>query len=246
MYVDLHEPDKAQTALRACIQNTQDIARNNYQVQRAHYLLGRTLLAEGKIAEAKSEMQISQKILQMSTEKNQGKSVQGTMQAPQQIPEAEHPDRAIVSSDAVQQERAYEKSLSGPIADSYNNLGVIAAQSGQYAQALQNFQSAKAWNPGMDGLDLNIGRAAYASQQFDQAVEPLKAYLATHPDSMNVRIMLAASQFEIKDYASAIASLNPVREEIRTNPSVESMYEEAQRRLKLQPKDGSQSPSAQK
>ncbi len=245
MYVDLHEPAKAQVALRTCIQDTQDVARNNYQVQRAHYLLGRILLAQGKIDEAKSEMQISQKILQMSTQKNQGNTVLGTMQAAQQIPVEEPPHNVAVSPKEVQKERAYEASLRAPIANSYNNLGVIAAQSGQFSQALQYFQSAKEWDPGMDGLDLNIGRAAYASQKFDQAVEPLKSYLAEHPDNLNARIMLAASQFEIKDYASAIASLNPVRNTIRANPSVESMYEEAERRLQLQPKDGSPLSSAQ-
>jgi tetratricopeptide (TPR) repeat protein len=243
MYVDLHEPEKAQAALRACIQNTRDITRNNYQVQRAHYLLGRTLLAEGKLAEAKNELQISQQILQMSTEKNQGKPVNGGVQS-LRVTGGEPLPSAVAAPAALHQERDYEKSLSGPVADSYNNLGVIAAESGQFSQAFEYFQSAKEWNPTMDGLDLNLGRAAFASKQYAQAVEPLQTYLVGHPENTHARVMLAACQFQLKNYAAVLTALDPVREAIQTNPTVESMYEEAQRLQQQQTDGGAQAPNA--
>ncbi len=246
LYVEQHKPQKALAALRSCIKNTRDITRNNYQVQRAHYLLGRTLLAEGDVAEAKNEMQISQQLLQMSTQKNQGKSTTDGMKNSMQYAENARPPRNNAAPGAVQQEKIYEQALSGPISDSYNNLGVIAAQGEQFDTALQYFQSAKAWNPAMDGVDLNIGRAAYASRHFEQAIPPLQSYLSLHSTNMNIRIMLAVCEFELKRYEAVSHTLNPVRNAIRDNQAVESMYEEAQRRAQAHAESQTQSPIEKK
>jgi tetratricopeptide (TPR) repeat protein len=59
MYFDTNRYDDAETALRKCISLTTDVSRNRYQVQKAHYLLGRILMKKGQQDAAHAEMQIN-------------------------------------------------------------------------------------------------------------------------------------------------------------------------------------------
>ena len=64
-----------------------------------------------------------------------------------------------------------------PVADSYNNLGAIAATNNDYSSAVTYFERAAVWNPSLEGLDYNWGRAAFAGSQFADAIMPLSRYL---------------------------------------------------------------------
>ena len=59
MYFDTNRFAEAETALRQCIRLTTDVSRNRYQVQKAHYLLGRILMKKGQQDAAHAEMKIS-------------------------------------------------------------------------------------------------------------------------------------------------------------------------------------------
>ena len=48
LYIEMNQPAKAEAALRRSIELTREPSRNNYQVQRAHYLLARVLMQSGK------------------------------------------------------------------------------------------------------------------------------------------------------------------------------------------------------
>ena len=63
IYAETERPSDAEAALRKAIALTVDPARNNYAIQRAHYRLGRLLLASGNSLEGESELQISQELL---------------------------------------------------------------------------------------------------------------------------------------------------------------------------------------
>lgn len=61
----------------------------------------------------------------------------------------------------------------GPaIADSYNNLGVIAGTDKDYTDATGDFEQAFKWDPSMEGLDYNWGRAAFAGHLYPEANTP--------------------------------------------------------------------------
>ncbi|MGB6303373.1 MAG: tetratricopeptide repeat protein, partial [Acidobacteriaceae bacterium] len=72
LYLEMNQPVKAEAALRRSIELTRDPPRNNYQVQRAHYLLARVLMQSGKVDEARQQIQLSNGLLQQMNQAKQG------------------------------------------------------------------------------------------------------------------------------------------------------------------------------
>ena len=110
------------------------------------------------------------------------------------------------------------------MADSYNNLGAIAATNSEYSRAVTYFERAAVWNPSLEGLDYNWGRAAFAGRQFADAVMPLSRYLKSHPDDTGGRSVLAMSQFMTGNYHSCMETLQPVIGKGDLIPEVEYAY----------------------
>ena len=73
VYLQLKKLPEAEQAFRKAIELTTDVSRNHYQVQRAHYLLGRVLLQMGRADEAKREMQISADLLKQNLQLDQAR-----------------------------------------------------------------------------------------------------------------------------------------------------------------------------
>jgi Flp pilus assembly protein TadD len=194
LYIEMNQPAKAEAALRRSIELTRDLSRNNYQVQRAHYLLARVLMKSGKVEEARQQIQISNGLLQQMDKAKQGKPI-GAAQAetPEPLPSTEMSRPAVINAQELQQAKAVEAKLAPVIADSYNNLGVISAIHKDYKQATTYFQDTAKWAPDLDGLDLNWGRAAFLAAQYQQAIPPLQRYLASHPGDESARSMLTTS-----------------------------------------------------
>ena len=114
-----------------------------------------------------------------------------------------------------------------PVADSYNNLGAIAATNNDYSDAVTYFERAAVWNPSLDGLDYNWGRAAFAGSQFAEAVLPLSRYLRSHPDDTGGRSVLAISQFMTGNYRGCIEALEPAIGKSDLAPQAEYVYAES-------------------
>ena len=72
-YADRQRPADAESALRRSIALTRDPAHNAYQVQKAHYLLGRLLLQTGQSDAGKQEMAASQALLQQGLARDQNR-----------------------------------------------------------------------------------------------------------------------------------------------------------------------------
>ncbi len=216
-YSDAHKLPEAEAALHQSIALTTDVSRNAYQVQKAHYLLGRLLMQTGDVEAGKKEIAISQSLLQQNLRRDQNqlsdylqtkRTSQATLAPEMPMTVEEH----TVDPEAAHQVGQLEKQLGPAIADSYNNLGAIAGSQGNYISALQSFERAAEWNPALPGLDINWGRAAFSAGAFAQAVPPLSHYLQAHPDDKDVRAELGLSQFSIKDYAAARQTLEPLNE----------------------------------
>jgi Flp pilus assembly protein TadD len=114
-----------------------------------------------------------------------------------------------------------------PVADSYNNLGAIAATNNDYSGAVTYFKRAAVWNPSLDGLDYNCGRAAFAGAQFADAIMPLSRYLNSHPDDTGARSVLAISQFMTGNYRGCIETLQFTIGKSDLVPQVEYVYAES-------------------
>lgn len=232
MDYELHRTADAEAALREAIARTKDASRNRYQIQKAHYLLGRMLIRSGQKAEAQKEMEIAQKLMTRTLVQDKsrfggngpggnGMGGSGTKDAGISVEER---TGKPVDSKAMEAVEDFAKRLGPPLADSYNNLGAIAASGKNYAAALGYFQRAAEWNPELPGLDYNRGRAAFLASRFKDAVPPLTRYLKAHPEDASIRSPLAISLFMIGNYTGVVETLEPVLSGIDAIPQVEYVY----------------------
>ncbi len=194
LYMEMNQPAKAEAALKRSIELTRDLSRNNYQVQRAHYLLARVLMQSGRVEEARQQIKLSNGLLQqMDQAKQRNTAGPAHGEAPARFPGNNTSQPAVIDAQQLQKAKAVEAKLAQVIADSYNNLGVISAIRKDYTQATIYFQDTAKWAPNLEGLDLNWGRAAFLDRQYRQAIPPLQRYLQTHPADENARSMLTTS-----------------------------------------------------
>jgi tetratricopeptide (TPR) repeat protein len=212
----------AESALRHAIQVCIDPSRNHYQIRGAHYELGLLLIQEGKSEEGKKEMQAAEDLLlqnrKLDAANLAGKSI------------VRFPSRkadAITDPAAAARVKQFEEQVGPVIADSFNNLGAFSAQTEDYASASGYFKHASEWNPEMDGLDYNWGRAAFGARDYRQAVICLSRYMQTHPDDARPRIPLGMSQFMLSDYSGAIDTLSPLGAQLDAAPLLAYAYAES-------------------
>lgn len=226
LYTETNRATQAEAALRKSISLTTDVTRNHYQVQRAHYMLARLLLESGNEVEGKAEMQISQELLRKSVLQNQGRRVDtGAVEASLPVSgtstarsesgagsgATQTPtDQPPATAEKAKQVAEFEKQVAPAIADSYNNLGAIAAESNDLPQALNYFEKAYVWNPSLPGLDYNWGKAAFTAGQFEEAIAPLGHYIEVHPQDAWARSALGTSEFMERDYAGVVKAVQPI------------------------------------
>jgi tetratricopeptide (TPR) repeat protein len=219
IYNETGRAAEAEAALRKCIELSTDIARNHYQVERAHYLLARILTQSGRIDEAKQQMNIASDLMKRNTMAMQGMTVPPDSQAvPQSI------TRRRVDAEKMREADAFERKVKGAVADSYNNLGVMAASVGDFPFALQAFERAAKWNPSLEVLDYNWGRAAFSAEEYQQAVAPLARFLESHPEDTWVRAALGSSYFSLHNYKGAAEALRPLEPSFAERPQLAYIY----------------------
>ena len=231
-YSDAKMLPEAEAALRRSIELTRDVSRNGYQVQKAHYLLGRILIQAGQPEEGKKEFAASQALMKQNLSRDENRltdylqdsradsktaSIAGLGKENHLAPQEKDVEAAHRIDEA-------EKKLAPAIADSYNNLGAIAGTQSNYSQALTYFQQAAEWSPSLPGLDFNWGRAAFAAGRPADAIAPLTSYIRTHPGDDGARNVLGVSQFLTKDYAAACKTLAPVADKPGATPQVQFAY----------------------
>ena len=204
MYFATNRFAEAETALRECIRLTTDVSRNRYQVQKAHFLLGRILMQKGQQDAAHAEMNITRDLANKTLAQDKSK-LAGLMdssgsqdgQAPAEQASGKTPRVPAADPAALHKVEVLREQIKLPVADSYNNLGAIAATNNDYSDAVKYFERAAVWNPSLEGLDYNWGRAAFAGSQFADAIMPLSRYVKAHPEDVGARSVLAISQFMI-------------------------------------------------
>lgn len=223
VYMQLNRPAEAEKAFRQAIALTTDPSRNHYQVQRAHYLLGRLLVQEGHADEAKEQMEISASLLKQNLVRDQVR-LKGAPIGEAAAPPLLQSSAASADEKAKRELDEYTAQLAPALADSYNNLGVIAAGNNEFATATGYFTKAAKWNPDLEGLDYNWGRAAFSGGLYASAAAPLGRYLAAHPHDDGARRVLGISYFESRDYESVVKTMHPLEAQIADSPQLGYMY----------------------
>lgn len=217
LYKDTGRNPEAETAFRKAIALTLDPSKNSYEVERDHFWLGRLLMQDGHSAEGRKELDISRNLLYLKEQQEESRLAGNEFQAAlDKTHEADAQDLAT--------ERAFEKQAGSPIASSYDNLGVNAANAGDFANASSYFEHAAEWNPTLNNVDSNWGRAAFAARDYEQAVKPLSRVIALHPDDPHVRGMLGLSLCMNHDYAKTLQVLRPIETTLEANSELAIAY----------------------
>lgn len=231
LYFETSRPADAETELRKSIILTKDPSRNRYQVRQAHYMLGRVLRQAGRTKEADSEMQISVALMVQSLAQDRSRLADYLSDPPDNSraeagagPANISPLRNAATSKSLSQIDASEGELAPVLADSYNNLGAIAASGEDLDSALIYFQRAAEWNPSLEGLDHNWGHAAFSASRFQDAVRPLSRALRAQPEDASLRSMLGISQYMTADYSGALRTLQPVEAQVTAVPQLAFIY----------------------
>lgn len=218
LYRETERIPEAEAAFRKGIALTLDPSKNGYEVEQAHFWLGRLLIQEGNLAEGRKELDISKDLLYLKSRLLESKLAgSATLQAPLEKTHEANPEDSAAQT-------ALEKQVGQVIASSYDNLGVNAAKAGDFENASGYFEQAAEWDPRLAGVDENWGRAAFAAKQYAQAVTPLGRILALHPQDTEARSMLGVSNFMIHDYAHALSALQPIEATLGENPMLTLAY----------------------
>jgi tetratricopeptide (TPR) repeat protein len=233
---------RAEELLRTAIQLTgSDEARNNYQIRRAYFTLGRILTLTGKKEEAA-------KFLARSKEMETALVINGRQQAlasDQAAPGTELSTKTDAcgknaidgeSSDsfspippslwksssmsAAEREQAQgsERELRKILANGYNDLGTSEARRHQYELALVDFHNAERWDAEVQGLMRNLGFAAFFSKNYGESARALKIVSTEDPSDQRALAMLALSLFSIKNYAEAAKVFDHVHDQTLSDP----------------------------
>jgi tetratricopeptide (TPR) repeat protein len=218
LYKEVGKTPEEERALRKSIALTLDPSANNYEIEQAHYWLGRLLVEKGDAAEGRKELDIARNLLYLKEQLVESRLSGSSLgQMSLEKTHAADPNKLAAL-------KALEKQSGPIIASSYANLGANAANAGEFADASSYFEQAAKWNPALPGIDENWGRAAYAAREYAKAVGPLSRALALHPTDARARGTLGLSLCLVRDYAGALQVLQPIEEKLDAIPELSIAY----------------------
>jgi len=231
------ENAKAEELLRKAIELTgDDQARNNYQIRRAYYVLGRLDYQSGRKEEASAYTKIfsdmQEKTMADSRANTPASKVQGSTRSGMSA-ESSVPTTAVINPSAqpgdeapklsVQEKaelRSTEQKLTVVLGNAFNDLGTSEARQKQYAVALTYFQQAEKWNPAIPHLMRNLGFAAFRANDYPESARALKAAIQQEPGDKMIPPMLAMALFSSDQYADAAKVFDQVGDVAYSDPRV--------------------------
>lgn len=223
-YQNADKLPEAEAAMRKAIALTTDISRNQYQINRAHYVLGRILVQTGRREEGAKELKISQDIrAQLRPTAERTGKIEDVVGAPEKAAAVLSTAETSAPADRPQVQ-AYIDGLRPAVADAYNTLGVFAAGKKDYTVGLTYFQKAAEWDPSLETVDRNLGMAAFYANQPNLAGPALSRHLQSHPDDTRVRAALALLLFGAEDYPKTLLTLQPIQDEVDKDPGLGYAY----------------------
>jgi tetratricopeptide (TPR) repeat protein len=226
--IELNDLTAAEKNLRRAVELEANDAKGNFQSRRTHFLLGRLLVRTNRREEGEKELEIAKKIQQNSLNSARDEINQILSQV---VGEAEKtPVKNLGSQEAnlpaqrVAELKKIKAYLADVLAQAFFNLGVVAVQTGQMTDALENFAAAGEWKPDFPNLNRNWGIVAFRSGQYNKAVTPLARQIKANPQDNLARQMLGASYFFTKDFKNTVETLKPLAAAITSDPELAYFY----------------------
>jgi tetratricopeptide (TPR) repeat protein len=209
---------EAKAAFRKSIALTLDPSKNGYAVEQAYYWLGRLLIQSGSPVEGRKDLDISRNLLYLKEQGVESRLAgDATLQTPLDKTNEANPED-------LSAQKALQKQVGPLMASSFDNLGVNAANAGDYQNASSYFEQAAQWNPNLASVDENWGRAAFFAREYSKAVGPLNRTLAAHPADQHLRAMLGLSLCLVHEYARAVPVFRSIEPKLEANPELNIAY----------------------
>jgi tetratricopeptide (TPR) repeat protein len=227
----LDRTDQAVPLLQKSVALTKDPSRNQYQIAKAHYLLGQFLNRQGKGEEAKEQLGLAERYKAFTAVQDQqrlkiylGSGMGGGDDLKNAVNSLEGRAVIIAPEPPNPEQRAkLEKSTEfyGEVAGrAYNQLGLLSAREEDFKRAAQLLEQAALWKPELADLQFNLGLAEFKNQNYAAAIAPLEKALARQPDRQDIRILLGMSCFFHADYGRTLEILAPVSHSGIEDPQV--------------------------
>ena len=114
----------------------------------------------------------------------------------------------------------------------YNNMGMVLWRRGNYYETLKYFKKAVKSAPEEAIFWSDLGGVHGAIGEYEKSIKVLKHGIALSPDSVELRINLAMSYINLKDYISGVSTLEGIPENERnTNKKILMLMEKAEKGL---------------
>jgi tetratricopeptide (TPR) repeat protein len=234
------DPKAAEPLLRKAVDLTgADESRGNYQIRRAYVDLGRILASSGREQESDAFIAKARELQNKTMTDSQQRTTalllaeggSGTMaamvpldkrQENQAAPLVKGGGDAFARVDAAQLEQAkltpaqrdaaksQEDDLRQVLGQSLSDLATAEAIQHDYGSALTHYQDAEKWNPGIAGLDKNLGQCAFRVKDYPEAARALSRAVASQPEDLPLRAMLGMSYFAMEKYGDAATAFYPL------------------------------------
>lgn len=232
---------RADPLLRKAIQLTgKDESRNNYQIRRAYFALGRILIINGQQEEGNKLVLRSREMgatimasdqQALATEHAAPGAELTQLAAPlKDVSDASKPVDATAPLDAEvwkaapladsekTQAQENEHRLRTILANAYNDLGTAKARRHEYELAVAYFRDAERWDPNTSGLMRNLGMAAFLSKNYAESARALRQVVEAEPSDQRAIGMLALSLFSTKNYRDAAKTFDRIPEMASSDP----------------------------
>ncbi len=227
----LGQSDRGVSVLQKGVELTKDPSRNQYQIAKAHYLLGQFFNRKGKLEEAKQQLALVEEYRSKAAVQDQerlqiylGTGMGGGDELKNAVNNME--GRAVIVAPqppTPEQQAELEKAakfFAEVAAKAYSQLGLLRAREADFKRAAQLLAQAASWDPGLPDLQFNLGLAEFKGQNYADAIAPLETALARQPERQDIRTLLGLSCFFHEDYRRAAETLVPLWQSGDDDPQV--------------------------
>lgn len=97
-------------------------------------------------------------------------------------------------------------------AEALAHLGLLEARQERFEAAIDYYRRARAINPDLPGLQMNLGLALFKVAQFPGAIDAFSSEIRKHPGDLRLTILLGMAHYGMKDYLVAIPYLQRATE----------------------------------
>jgi tetratricopeptide (TPR) repeat protein len=227
-YYGVRQFEKAIEAFKKCMTLNPDLDQTSTQAAEAHFLLGKSLVAVGRIEEGEKELQAAGELKAKSLTTDRDKLTAYMKSEESKSSQVKQGGLGVTtvsqnSPDPKMKERLKEPEAlyRGIVAKIHNQIGLIEAERQNFQTAAEQFQSAAEWDASLQDIHYNFGLACYKAELYKEAIPPLEAELKTNTKNISAKHLLGMCYFMVDDFARAADLLSEV---VPSKPNNVSLY----------------------